>query len=204
MRFEWDDAKNLDNVAKHNIGFETAKVVFDDPHAISYQDCSTDDDVRWQTFGTISGLVVVVAHTCWEEDGEEVIRIISARERLHAKGKPMKLTKSQAREIRVLKRMKDEEIDLTDIPELVNPTKLFVGRFYRPIKQSLTIRMDADILAWVKGQGRGYQTRINSYLRQVMYRANKYPSRGVICLDGGAWPRTIQSDSGSNTTRTLW
>jgi uncharacterized protein (DUF4415 family) len=96
----------------------------------------------------------------------------------------MKLTKKQAKEIRALKRMKDEEIDLTDIPELVNPTKLFVGKFYRPIKKSLTIRIDADILAWVKGQGRGYQTRINTYLRQVMYRSNRYPSRRIISLKG--------------------
>jgi len=80
----------------------------------------------------------------------------------------MKLTKGQAKEIRALKRMKDEEIDFTDIPELVNPSRVVVGKFYRPIKKSLTIRIDADVLAWVKGQGKGYQTRINGLLREAM------------------------------------
>jgi uncharacterized DUF497 family protein len=79
MRFDWDEAKNRHNLAKHRISFETAKLVFDDPHAISFQDWRADDEERWQTFGTIGGLIVMVAHTCWEEDGEEIIRLISAR-----------------------------------------------------------------------------------------------------------------------------
>jgi len=43
-----------------------------------------------------------------------------------------------------------------------------VGRFYRPIKKPLTIRLDADLLAWLRGQGKGYQTRINRILRAAM------------------------------------
>jgi uncharacterized protein (DUF4415 family) len=43
-----------------------------------------------------------------------------------------------------------------------------VGKFYRPIKKSLTIRLDADVLAWLKSQGRGYQTRLNKLLRAAM------------------------------------
>jgi uncharacterized protein (DUF4415 family) len=85
----------------------------------------------------------------------------------------MKLTKNQAKQIRVLKRMKDEDIDFTDIPEKTDWSKAVVGKFYRPIKKSLTIRIDADVLAWVKKQGKGYQTRINSYLRQAMESAHK-------------------------------
>ncbi len=96
----------------------------------------------------------------------------------------MKLTKSQAKEIRALKRMKDEEIDLTDIPELASPRKLVVGKFYRPIKKSLTIRIDADVLAWVKRHGKGYQTRINWILREAMYRTAKYEHYAVSNLDG--------------------
>ena len=85
----------------------------------------------------------------------------------------MKLTKDQAKDIRALKRMKDEDIDFSDIPELRGDEKLIVGKFYRPIKKSLTIRIDADVLAWVKRQGKGYQTRINSYLRRAMESAHK-------------------------------
>jgi|SRR6266403_2268055 len=80
MRLEWDEAKNRRNLAKHCISFETAKLVFEDPHALSIQDRAVEDEERWQTLGMIGGLVVVlVAHTYREENGEEVIRLISAR-----------------------------------------------------------------------------------------------------------------------------
>lgn len=80
MRFEWNEAKNRQNLATHRISFETATLVFDDPHALSYQDRFVDDEDRWQTFGMVGGIVLMVANIFWEEeDGEEVIRIISAR-----------------------------------------------------------------------------------------------------------------------------
>jgi len=81
-----------------------------------------------------------------------------------------KVTKGHASEIRSLRRMKDEEVDLTDIPVRTDWSNAAIGKFYRPIKKSLTIRIDADVLAWLKGQGKGYQTRINSLLRRVMER----------------------------------
>lgn len=79
MRFQWDRAKDRRNLAKHGMNFETAMLVFEDPHQLSVQDRIVDGEERWQTFGVIKGLVLMVAHTWWEEDGEEVIRIISAR-----------------------------------------------------------------------------------------------------------------------------
>lgn len=79
MRFEWDEAKNRRNFAKHGIRFETATMVFDDPHALSFQDRIVNDEMRWQSFGNVDGLIVMVAHTWFEVDGEDVIRIISAR-----------------------------------------------------------------------------------------------------------------------------
>jgi uncharacterized protein (DUF4415 family) len=48
-----------------------------------------------------------------------------------------------------------------------------VGRLYRPIKKPVTLRLDADVLAWFKKQGRGYQTRINQALRRVMMEERK-------------------------------
>jgi uncharacterized protein (DUF4415 family) len=88
----------------------------------------------------------------------------------------MKLTKDQVRQLEALKRMKDEDIDFSDIPELTGPRNFVVGKFYRPVKKSLTIRIDADVLAWVKSQGKGYQTRINRYLREAMNNAKKQPA----------------------------
>jgi len=78
MRFEWDEAKNRLNFQKHGITFQTAQLVFDDLHALSYQDYISNGEERWQTFGMIGGLIVMAAHTFWDEEGEEVIRIMTA------------------------------------------------------------------------------------------------------------------------------
>jgi uncharacterized protein len=80
MRFVWDETKNRANKAKHGISFETAKHVFDDPLHVSIPDRQEHGEERWATFGLV-GLVVllVVIHTYVEQNGEEIIRIISAR-----------------------------------------------------------------------------------------------------------------------------
>jgi len=68
--------------------------------------------------------------------------------------------------------MSDEEIDFSDLPEV--PPEMFARALIReglkPVKrkQQLTLRLDADVLAWFKGLGKGYQTRINSLLRAYM------------------------------------
>jgi hypothetical protein len=80
MRFVWDEPKNRSNRKKHRISFEIAQFVFSDPFALSVVERVVQGEERWQTLGLIAGAVVVlVAHTVEEEDGEEVIRIISAR-----------------------------------------------------------------------------------------------------------------------------
>jgi uncharacterized DUF497 family protein len=80
MRFIWEERKSRRNLAKHKVSFETAMLVFDDPRAISCLDRIEHGEERWQTLGLAGGIVVLlVAHTYYDEDGEEVIRIISAR-----------------------------------------------------------------------------------------------------------------------------
>ena len=79
MRFEWDEEKNRRNLAKHKISFETARLIFDDPQALSVLDRIVEGEERWQTLALISGVVVIVAHTFRDEAGEEVLRLISAR-----------------------------------------------------------------------------------------------------------------------------
>ncbi len=79
-----------------------------------------------------------------------------------------KVTRKQAREIRTLVAIRDQDIDLSDLPEVRDWREAVVGKFYRPIKKPLTIRLDADVLAWLKAPGRGYQTRINNLLRTAM------------------------------------
>jgi uncharacterized DUF497 family protein len=80
MRIQWDPRKSLNNLAKHKVSFERASLVFADPlHTTQPDPCETED--RWQTLGVVNGAVIVmVVHTVREaEDGEEEIRIISAR-----------------------------------------------------------------------------------------------------------------------------
>ena len=71
-------------------------------------------------------------------------------------------------ELAALRRKRDEEIDTSDIPEIQDWSGAVVGKFFRPIKEAVSIRLDADILAWFKDQGSGYQTRINEVLRQFV------------------------------------
>jgi uncharacterized DUF497 family protein len=87
MRFEWDESKNRQNAVKHGIWFETAASVFDDPHALSDRDRIVDNEERWQTIGQLGAAVILVAHTWWEDDGEDVIRLISARRATSAERK---------------------------------------------------------------------------------------------------------------------
>lgn len=80
MRFEWAEEKNRSNLAKHKVSFETALSVFDDPFALSIQDRVVDVEERWQTSGLIDGVILlIVAHTWRDDNGDEVIRLISAR-----------------------------------------------------------------------------------------------------------------------------
>ena len=91
----------------------------------------------------------------------------------------MRLTKQQAKEIRALKRMKDEDIDVSDIRPLDSWDQAVIGKFYRPRKVSLTIRIDADVLARIKAAGRGYQTRINALLRRAVEIPRSFPKAGA-------------------------
>ena len=79
MRFEWDPAKGARNRVKHGIGFETAQLVFDDPHAISALDRVVEGEDRWQTIGVAEGRLLLVVHTDLTYQDEEITRIISAR-----------------------------------------------------------------------------------------------------------------------------
>jgi len=80
------------------------------------------------------------------------------------------LTEKQKTEIKTLKAKSDDEIDTSDIVPLDDGfwQRATVNPFYRPTKVSTTVRIDADVLAWLKSQGKGYQTRINAILRATM------------------------------------
>jgi len=92
----------------------------------------------------------------------------------HTPGKP--LTAKQKRELAYVASLPDDRIDTSDIPELPpgawkkNAAR---GLFYRPVKQAVSLRLDSDIIAWLKRPGRGYQTRANRILREQMLAETK-------------------------------
>jgi uncharacterized protein (DUF4415 family) len=83
-----------------------------------------------------------------------------------------RLTAEKRKKLEKLAARPDREIDFSDIPEIRElPSDAVIGKFYRPKKETVTIRIDADVLAWLKSSGGGYQTRINGFLRQLMRRS---------------------------------
>jgi uncharacterized protein (DUF4415 family) len=68
----------------------------------------------------------------------------------------------------------DAQIDTSDIPELTEEQlkRAVRGRFYRPVKKPVTMRLDADVIHWLKQDGPGYQTKANALLRREMLRAH--------------------------------
>ncbi len=80
------------------------------------------------------------------------------------------LTEAQKEDLKRLAALPEEEIDTSDIPEMADGPRegMKRGLFYRPVKQQVTVRVDADVLAWLKSAGRGYQSRMNAILRQAM------------------------------------
>jgi uncharacterized protein (DUF4415 family) len=80
------------------------------------------------------------------------------------------LTAKQRKELQALEAMPDDKIDTSDVPELPPDAwkDAVRGRFYRPVKQAISMRLDADVIAWLKKPGKGYQTRANQILRQRM------------------------------------
>lgn len=80
------------------------------------------------------------------------------------------LSTAQKKKLRELALRPDTEIDYSDIPPLTAEFAKSAIRnpFYRPLKKQLTIRVDADVVEWLRKKGKGYQTRINLVLRNAM------------------------------------
>jgi uncharacterized protein (DUF4415 family) len=88
---------------------------------------------------------------------------------------PPALTKAQKTELKALKAKPESTIDYTDIPPLSDTFWKNAVRnpFYRPKKTSTTVRIDSDILLWLRAYGKGYQSRINAILRREMLTSIK-------------------------------
>ena len=86
------------------------------------------------------------------------------------------LTEKQRATLKALEELPDDRIDTSDIPEVLDWSNARRGVFCRPVKQQITLRLDADIIAWFKARaegGRGYQTDINRALRRHVERCER-------------------------------
>lgn len=90
----------------------------------------------------------------------------------HKRGEAVQPGPQREAELNALAKKPDDEIDYSDIPETTEEAWSDVerGKFYRPLKTQASVRIDADVMEWLKRPGKGYQTRLNAILREAMLR----------------------------------
>ena len=83
------------------------------------------------------------------------------------------LTEERKAELKALAEKPDSEIDYSDIPPLDEAfwARAVPNPLFKPVKTHASVRIDADVMAWLKSQGKGYQTRMNAILREAMLRS---------------------------------
>jgi uncharacterized protein (DUF4415 family)/uncharacterized DUF497 family protein len=179
VRWTWNLKKAAANRVKHGLSFETAVLAFDDPFHASKPDPHPEGD-RWHTIGLVGSVLLLVIPLGPRPNPNRTSRSAASSARGRpppTKGKPMKkeaskrLTRAQLAELKSLAALPDSAIDTSDVPELLDWSDAKRGLFYRPVKQQLTLRLDADVVAWFKSQTKsseGYQTRINRALREYV------------------------------------
>lgn len=79
-----------------------------------------------------------------------------------------KHTEGRQPEIAAIAAKPDAEIDLSEMPEVLDWSGAEIGKFFRPAKKPVTLRLDGDVIEWLKSFGPGYQTRANGLLRHAM------------------------------------
>ena len=97
-----------------------------------------------------------------------------------------KHTKNRKRQIAAIAAKKDADIDLSEMSEVLDWSGAEIGKFYRPSKQPVTMRLDTDIVGWLKSYGRGYQTRVNILLRHAMMNSFSRPRKKAGRQTGAA------------------
>ncbi len=90
----------------------------------------------------------------------------------HKRGEAGQPGTQREAELNALAKKPDDQIDYSDIPETTDKqwSDAVRGQFYRPLKTQASVRIDADVMEWLKRPGKGYQTRLNAILREAMLR----------------------------------
>lgn len=153
------------NERKHKVSFDDAIHVYSDPNALFTQDrVDAMGEFRWHVVGSAGGLtILLVVHTVTPEITREKFASFPPVAQLENKEDAKKktvtktladspLTPARKRRLAKLAAMPDSEIDLSDIPELSDDFWKNAVRnpYYRPLKQQVTVRLDADVVAWLK------------------------------------------------------
>jgi uncharacterized protein (DUF4415 family) len=174
VRWTWSLTKNRDNKRKHGLSFETAQLVrtrYRGPIPFHMKTAG-------KRLGSLTGLPsssFTLGRTPTMKPGASSVH----ERRPRTKGGRMKkvnasrLTAKQRAELEALAALPDHRIDTADIPEVRDWSDAKRGLFYRPVKKQLTLRIDADVIAWFKNRtpkGQGYQTQMNMALRDHIRR----------------------------------
>lgn len=171
MLFEWDESKRQSNLVKHHVDFQDALRIFDGP--VFEKSSRSRGEDRIAAIGLLEGIEIVVVYAIRGKQR----RIISAR-RAHRvldkkwKGRTTQTTSRTrskgATDFKHLRALRDSEIDFSEIPKLGKSFWATAKLTLPEPKDRLTIRVDHDVVQWLKKRGKGYQTRINAILRSYM------------------------------------
>lgn len=109
------------------------------------------------------------------------------------------MSEELVRELAHLKNVRDDEIDMTGMPESLDWAAAQIGKYYRPIKQPVSLRIDADVLDWARSLGKGYQSQVNELMRLWMYACRS--TEGKMRADGDR--QTMRAAVNEYVNRTL-
>lgn len=103
-------------------------------------------------------------------------------------------SKQRNKELKAIAALPEQDIDLSDIPELSEDLlrQGVRGLMYRPVKRPVTMRLDADVIAWLKAEGPGYQTKANALLRREMIRSYQQKKKPAAVRTKGEMVRKKQ------------
>lgn len=178
MRFEWDIRKDLSNRAKHDVSFELAQLAFADPFKKDKRTRKSNSwmvrsggsqsldflRVRFSSSSALSdGTVETTSSESFQREGQTDMNDE------HMK----RILDRHKDELAALDAMTDEDIDYSDIPPIRDWSGAVRGRLYRPVKEQITLRLDADVIAWFKQNEAKYQTAINAALREHVARRRR-------------------------------
>lgn len=184
-RFVWDSRKDAENLRKHGISFATAEAVFDDPLLVSREDFEISER-RYQAIGRVSTIqILLVVHTVtYKDEDDTVIRIISADVQTvenddfmvsHARIPCSPLSEDSLKQLAALEDVKDEDIDLSDMPEWTEEDfrNAMHGPWTPREPNTLPLYIDAAVAEWLETAAKSRSFLINFILKREAQREKR-------------------------------